>query len=188
MAEFDFILAPDDQARLIDFLLRSGAAMVPSIAYPSATHKTITDVESAQRLIHENELIGPFFVDWPDWKSFPYMYSEIVKEGFIKFFLKQRHGGPYMDFLPCWIEKDQNRQIITSGFVGYYSKYWIEELGAEIPAPKDLKRRYATTTAYLRSFCKKANARSRIYWIGESALALIDCGVRPAVDDLDLLR
>lgn len=187
MAEFDFILAPQDQLQFISFLLETGAVLVPYLAYPSPQYVTITDPVSAQALIQKGDMYGPIFVSWHEYTTFSYTYHEIEKEGAPRYFLRQREGGPYMDFSTCRMLEYEGADLITSGSVAYYRTYWVEEKGRELCVCDALKKRYEAVTAYLRSNCRRLVAgTNRAYWVGIATQVLLRQGTKAAVQGLEV--
>jgi hypothetical protein len=186
MAELNFIFSDHDQVLLIEKILESEAEIVPYLAYNQPKHNVITDVENFQQLLQCQNMYGPAFVTWKDTHRFPYAYDEVEKEGGKFYFLQQRYGGPYINLLPCHTIDDDGSDYITTGFVGYYTRYWIEGLTKEIPVSEELKRHYKEITAFIRKISKRIRAGSRIYWVGANALDQLNKGKAFSVGGLEL--
>ncbi len=68
-------------------------------------------------------------------------FSKIDKEEGVFYFLCQKKGGPYLDFLPYSQIEDKDGVNLISGFVAYYTEYWIDKETA-VPIPEFLKKKY----------------------------------------------
>jgi len=92
-----------------------------------------------------------------------------------------------MEFLTCRELVDEGRRIITSGDVSYYPKYWIGQLGEEIPVCAEIKEKYKAITKYIRGFSTKVRAGVRTYWVGEGALRKLRSGSETVIDEFPVL-
>ncbi len=181
------ILSRNEQIELVKYLLNCRAVIVPYIEYKKPKYIVIDDPCALQRIIDDKELCGPVFVSWQDYQRFPYEFHEVERNNGIRYFLKQRHGGPYINFSPCAMIRKRNKSILTSGSISYYNKYYIEELAQEIVVSDLLKGKYRSIVKYLRKITTCCKAGKRSYWVGKEALKFIEAGGLTSVDNLKIV-
>jgi hypothetical protein len=188
MAEFNFLLSISEQENLITYILESGAKFVPLLRYNEPAFDTLSSLTEIQDIIESDALVGPILIIWDQVYNYPFQFYRIEKEEGVFFCVKQRHGGPYIDFLPCRTKIREDKPYLISGAVGYYKKYWVDNLNQEIPVPEQLKDEYKSITRYLRSICSKAATErsKRIYWVGTEALNLLKKDATTNIDSLIL--
>lgn len=172
MAEFDFILNSEDQRRLVEFVVNCEVEFVPALGYSKPAYDILTSVDDIIDLTFSRKLRGPFFILSKDFSKYPLKMGSFEKEGKNIYFIYQRHGGPYLDFSPSFQRMYLDPPILTAGSIGYYPKYWIDDLRREVKTPNELKKLYLKITSFIKSICVKASTEKikRIYWIGINTL------------------
>ena len=185
MAEFPFILGAQDLSSVFNDLLNDGASVVPYLAYKSPLHQQVKTPAEAVRMVRDGLVYGPFLISWPDHKPHPYEFCEVKRPEGVRYFLKQKHGGPYMDLLAGKGEQ-KGEHFLTSGFVAYYTCYWINAVGRETPVSDRLKIKYKSVVAGIRGRSTQVRRDGRIYWIGDEATRLLRSGLATSVQGLAL--
>ena len=175
MAELEFILTATEQSKLVEFLFEDGAKLIPHMWYKEPKYKELSSVDEILNI--RATLSGPIFVVWDEVFQYPLEFSKIDKEEGVFYFLCQKKGGPYLDFLPCGIIEDDNGLDFINGFVAYYTEYWIDKEIA-VPIPEFLKKKYKQITKFIRSMGTKLVVREckRSYWVGREALEMLQSG------------
>ncbi len=190
MAQTDFVLGMRDQEDLVRFLFSAGATMVPSMDYASANYVELRSVEAALTAIGSGELTGPIFVLDRKFSQYPLVMDSVESAAAEqsrqeRYFLHQRHGGPYLDFYSCFTKPRSLQPVITSGFIGFYRTYFVGPKETEVPAPQALKDLYRRAASLVRSRCLKVTVPGeRTYWVGKEALTQIASGFATNVSGL----
>jgi hypothetical protein len=176
MAEFDFIMTDDEQCRIFDFVIKHGAKLIPSLWYTEPKYDIINDPDKLLQL--RRQMSGPIFIVWDDIFKYPLEFTRVTKKDGVFYFLNQKHGGPYLDYLPSRrLERDSGIQLI-SGFVAYYTKYIVSPLGSTVDIPQSLKKKYREICGQIQSLSTKCVTEKirRYYWVGKKASELIRNG------------
>ncbi|MEW6349325.1 MAG: hypothetical protein AB1646_09705 [Thermodesulfobacteriota bacterium] len=186
MAEFDFILGEHEQLLILDHLIKDGATIVPFLAYERPVWQEIKDSSEAARIIRDRLDYGPFFVSWADQNPYPYEFTAIPRPEGLRYFLGQKQGGPYMGFLASRVVQRDQEQLLTTGFIAYYARYWIDSIGGEIPVSEQLKLKYKMLVKSIKKIATRTHAGIRVYWIGEEAMQLFRSGYSSSIQGLSL--
>ena len=185
MAELDFILINNEQAKLIDYLLELKAMFIPSLDYERPEFLELINREEIEKTINSLDLNGPIFLLWENISRYPLEFDSITKEGKKIYYLMQRYGGPYIDFGPCKIFVEGKDKFITSGSIGHYAKYWIEELDDNIKVSEEIKSKYKEITKFIKTMTKRVKSKSgiRYYWVGREAIKMLqNSEIRDSLD------
>lgn len=186
MSELDFILGDNEQFALIEEIMADGAVFTPYFAYESPQYFNILDAKSVFRIAQNRKNLGPFFVSWKGEDLHPYEFEMVNRPEGVRYFLKQRHGGPYMDFVASKTIQNEGKATITSGFIAIYRDYWISQTGKAVPASQVLQNRYKKISNTIKRFSRKVHAGSRIYRVGNEAIQLFCLGYSTPVENIDL--
>jgi hypothetical protein len=186
MPEIDFILSPNEQRRLVKVLLDEDLVFVPSLRYTSARYAELRRAEEICDVANSLEMEGPFFLISPDFSEHRLEMVPLEWQGERRFFLRQRHGGPYMDLLPSRMRHHVTPPILTSGFCATYRTYWVGMPPAEVAAPPGVSNLMKFVAAWLRKSCRSLTARKtkRRYWVGPEALSCLRAGTTCSVQGL----
>ena len=189
MPEVDFILAPEEQKRLIEHLLGEGLLFVPDVRYSEPKYVTLDKIEYIREYEEPSKGARLFFVLSPTFSQHSLEMHAIASEENREpcFCVLQRHGGPYLDLLLSSL-KSRPAPLLVSGFSAYYSSYWIGAPGTEIPVPNELKALHKSILAWLRDHgrCVATARAGRRYWVGLAAEDMLLHGVRSNVESLRL--
>jgi hypothetical protein len=189
MAEIEFILSEKEQGIFLQYLESLKAIFVPEILYPRPEFQYLHDANEAVSIWREanaKEGSGPIFLLWDGISTYKLIFRNIVKYGEQKFYLSQKEGGPYINFGPCKYLAEE--KIITSGDIGYYSKYWIEELDDNITVSEEIKSKFNEISKFIKKMTKRIKSKSgkRSYWVGSEALKMLKNGSIANSRDLDI--
>ena len=189
MAEIEFVLTNAEQNRLLQYLESLETVFVPDIFYTEPKFQYLHDAYKAMSVWREGnakEGSGPIFLLWDEIGTYELQYDELTKNGEKKYFPSQKEGGPYIDYLPCKFLAEET--IITTGFIAYYPKYWIEELDDNITVPEEIKAKYKEISKFIRSISTRLAVKNfrRYYWVGNDALKLLQQGKITNSLDIDL--
>ena len=188
MPEVDFILAPDEQMGLIEYLLNRGLKFVPDIHYDEPAYATLDSMQEILRYAEPPTGTRLFFVLSPTFSPHPLGMRALPSAPQRPnqcFYVVQRRGGPYLDLLVS-VLRHVPAPLLVSGFSAFYPSYWIGSPEVEVPAPSELKALHKSVLAWLRDHGRcvvTANARRR-YWMGAAAEDAISHGVRCNVQNL----
>ncbi|MEW6536899.1 MAG: hypothetical protein AB1454_14910 [Candidatus Auribacterota bacterium] len=176
MAEFDFILSEEEQLTLIDFFFKTGARIVPDLMYIVPQVDVLNNTEEIVEIINNLKSCGPFCLTWDNYQTYPYAISRVDREEGTRYYLEQRYGGPYLKFFECRFLQRADKIRLTTGFIGHYPSYYIDDQFTEVSVPPELKERYKEITKFIRKMTKPAKGSTRKYWIGKEALKAVKSG------------
>ncbi len=189
MAEVDFILAPEEQAKLIECLLGQGLLFVPDARYSEPKYVTLEKIGDIREYAEGPMGVRLFFVLSPTFSQHSLEMRDVVSKDDHKrlFHVAQRRGGPYLDLLLSTL-RNHPAPLLVSGSSAYYRCYWIGATEVEIPAPTELKVLHKSLLAWLRDRgrCVVTTKAGRRYWVGSTAEDMLLHGVRSNVDGLRL--
>lgn len=179
MAEIDFILTENEQALLLGYLEYIEAVFVPDIDYWEPQYTCFVNAHEAVTMWREanaREGSGPILLLWRGISTYEHKFSSFNKNGKTKYFLLAKEGGPYISFGPCKCFAEE--RTVTSGSVGYYSKYWIEELDDHVTVSEEIKAKYTEISKFIKKMTTRIKTRSgkRSYWVGSEALEKLRSG------------
>ncbi len=188
MAEIDFIFGIQDQRSLITFLFESGAHIVANIRYTACEPIALKSYEDISESMSSDRFVGPLFVSWDNYPSFPYQFDRLGEGNESLFWLRQRAGGPYLNFSPCRHHVLENGTIsVTSGSIGYYPNYWIEDLGQDIKVHDGLKSHFRSVSKFIRNQSYRSKMINRTYWVGRHTCEQLGRSYTTTVQPLDIL-
>ena len=101
MAETDFILSPDEQLALMEFLLAQDVEFVPSLDYASKEFWVLGSSAELLALIRKRKLTGLVFLPKRDSRPYKFELRHVVKNDRDIYYISARLGTPCMDFSPC---------------------------------------------------------------------------------------
>ena len=101
MAETDFILMSEEQDELASFLLDQGIVFVPCMRYHTRGYKALKRLKDVSELYSSDDVIGPFLLLSDRLTTCPPELRLSQWRGRNWYTINSRHGGPYIDLLPC---------------------------------------------------------------------------------------
>jgi len=186
MAETDFILSEETQNALLAFLLENDLTFIPSLDYENPFYAVLNTVEDINGIINSNKLTGPIFLPKKKINGYDLIMGHIIKNGKDIYYIKQRRGSPCLDLLPSELKTNFNPPLITSGFISYYSSYFIDEAYTEIKVPDWIKIIYKEANKILGQRCKKVKTKSRWYWVDKELIPYLGSKYATNVPNLNL--
>jgi hypothetical protein len=179
MPEVGFFLARDDEIRLVRRMLDLGCTMAVDRQYPTPEYKTLKSLVEYLELRQKGERL--FFLLSSAYGRSPLAMDRIDEgpnEG--KYFIKQRDGGPTIDFFcPLPFEKD-GTTYIPSGMLGYYPTFWNTLTNRNEKTPAELKRLFSALSRELRDGAVRIDTGKRRYWVTPGVVHLRATGVKLA--------
>jgi hypothetical protein len=188
VAEIEFILGNDKQSELIDFLIEKDLIFIPGLHYTKPQYKILNSREEIISVIKSDILTGPIFLRRKVHDIYDFQFGHFTKNEKNIFYIEQRMGAPCLDFLPSVIRENFDPPLIISGFISYYSSYFIDDNYTEIKAPEWIKTIYKDVNKFLGKRCKKIKVKTikRWYLVDESLIPLIGKKYQTNVVNLDI--
>ena len=136
MPQLDFILSEKERIEVVQFLFKNDCRIIPGCHYSTSKYNIVTDMEGYLKYCKEEPLL---FLINDRYSFYPLELDFFENEKGKTYFIKQRHGGPTIDFFsPIIGEKENN--IIGPGFIGIYEYYYHNN--NKIAPNADLKNIY----------------------------------------------
>jgi len=189
MPEVDFILAPEEQMHLLEYLLSQGLLFVPDLRYTEPQYVILDQLEEIRKYTEGAVKERLFFVLSSTYTQHSLEMREVVSihDQTHFYYVAQRHGGPYLDLLLS-TKQEGLTPLLVSGFSAYYRSYWSGTSRMEIPAPNELKLLHKSILAWLGNHgrCVITGKVRRRYWVGRGAEDMLLRGVKSNVNGLHL--
>jgi hypothetical protein len=168
MPEMEFYASPEDEIRIVEFILGMGLRLVPHICWPTDRYDELTtmaEYENARELTRQFSAVG----EYPEVRLETYWLDARRGRGY---FIRQRNGGPTMDFLSPLINPAANAGVLVAGSISYYPTYWNAEADEMLTPPDSLKRKYRLVCAEIRRHGRavRVGKLGRRYWLCADAL------------------
>jgi hypothetical protein len=182
MAQVDFYLEVVDKIDIMSFVFAEGGYAIPAIHYKVPIYSEVRTIEDYLPLVDTSVLL--FIVHDAYFKE-PLAWETIDKEGGQYFYLRQRVGGPTIDFYsPGKIEKN-GVQFIGQGSMSYYSSYQSPGSNKDIAAPEEQKLLFKKISRRIKNGLAIKNSK-RTYWVGTKAMSNVVHGYKlmNVTDDL----
>lgn len=165
MTQVDFFLSEEERVEFIKFCFKHGCAAIPDQHYNVDKYIVATDITQYEQYCKKSPLL---FITSKRFSVYPLELDYFEDEGKKKYFIKQRHGGPSIDFFsPIIGELEDN--IVGPGYIGIYPFYY-HDTKKYVPN-KGLTDFYKLFTTYIKESCQKIKLTHRTFWVGKGTIA-----------------
>ena len=174
MPQLDFYLEEQDKIALMTFIFSEGGYIIPLINYTQPSFTTIRSIEDYLPFVNQSL---SFFIGHDSYFIYPLTWGSLEKQGTEYFYLRQRIGGPTLDFYsPGFINKT-GVHFIGQGNISYYPSFQNSEEGTNLQPPEELRLLYKKLCIRIKkSVAIKLDKRT--YWVGENAIVSLRNGVK----------
>ena len=165
MASINFFLSQQERKFFLELCFEHKCKIVPHMHYEDNAYYALKNIEEYCEYGERCPMIS---IVNDSYQLYPLEMDFFEKESKKKYFIKQRYGGPCVDFYsPIFVEKENNK--VGPGFMNIYSVY--HHYGQQfIPSPS-LSETYDILTAYIKRMCVGAKIGKKKYWIGRKTIA-----------------
>lgn len=177
--QLDVFLDTDDVSRLVGVLKEHSCYFVPDVdfSYPSIDEWKIENADEFL-MCREQKQTNLFFALSENFVRCPLEFRKIEKAGKTVYFIGQKAGGPTLDlFLPRPFTKE-GKDCVSSGFIGYHTKYWNTSTEQMETAPDALKSLYNDVSRTLRKSGEVRRGTKRTYIVGPHTSEAAKNGLR----------
>jgi hypothetical protein len=164
MPQLDFFLNGIERDNFIEFAFKNNFKLVPDNHFDSNNYQIINDVDTYLKLAKTTPLI---FLLNDKYSFFPLELDFFEKGGRNVYFIKQKCGGPVIDFYSPIAGEIENG-IVGPGFVGCYPFYYHNN--KKIVPHFELSNSYKQMTTFIRSIAKPVKLSQRTYWLGKETI------------------
>ena len=167
----NFFFSKADRADFVEYCLNIGYTIIPDLDYVDNSYSIITSVE------HYNEYMDEcprFFIVHNNYKKYPLEMDSFEKSGTLHYYIKQRYGGPAIDFSSAIIA-EKNKNKIGIGLISIYPTYY--HYNEKFIPDEKLKQAYKSLTSYIRKRAIRVKIGQRIYWVGRYSINQVKSGV-----------
>lgn len=166
MPQLDFILNYTDQKKLFDYAFSLGCYYVPLKDYSTNEYEVYNSTDYYQFMKMESQL----YILNDLYTTFPLVMDSIDKDNQDVYFIKQRNGGPTIDFYaPNLIEESE--ALIGRGAISHYPSYYNDN--RELIPSDALREMYGKLTKYIKKNSLRFKSGVRYYWIGMETIKAI---------------
>lgn len=164
MSQIDFFFCREDKMQLADLIFKSGAKMIIEGNYDSPNFTTVSTLYEYEEYTMDNILM---LIIHSETLKHPLEWATFKKEEKEKFFLRQKYGGPTIDFYsPGMVEKKDKK--IGPGFLASHFFYYH---GKDKFYPNEFyKNLFKTFSSHIKKNCKPAKLKNRTFWVGINAI------------------
>lgn len=165
MPQLDFYLCEKERVEVLDFAFKNGFRIIPSCDFLEKKYKVIDDINFYTEFGRETPLL--FLVN-SKFSEYPLEFDSFKSDdGITKYYLKQRRGGPTIDFFSPVIGEIEEK-VVGPGFIGIYPFYYHGE--KKFVPKRQLAEQYSTLVSYIKSITIKISFGKRIYWVGKDTV------------------
>lgn len=173
MPELGFILTQDEEMRVIRHALSMGTWFVPDIGHETAEPLRI---ETYAEYEHHRKMTRLFFIAHRSFSTTPLEMRETLRDEHRVYRIKQRNGGPVIDFLSSVEFHEDGKAKINPGFLAFHRTFWNANAQEnQVPKPS-LVTAYRELCAEVRKIAKREKVGLRTYWIGRGIRQRIGAG------------
>lgn len=158
--QIDFILSEKERKDVIQYALKNGCKIIPSCHYAIEKYRIIESID--QYLKHSQEVPLLFFIN-DKYSVYPLEMDFFQKDKEKTWFIKQRYGGPTIDFYSPVIG-EKTEKTIGPGFIGVYEYYYHGN--SKISPNTELINLFKAFMSYIKSISKPIALSNRTYWLG----------------------
>lgn len=165
MPQLDFLLSEKERFEFVKFAFKNECKIIPNLHYGSDKYKVVSDLDGYLKFCNESPLL--FLIN----SKYSYYPLELDffddNSGNRKFFIKQRYGGPTIDFFSPIIGEHEEK-IVGAGYIGIYPYYYHHE--NKITPNNNLKEMYSLFTKFIKKMSKEVKLTQRKYWVGNQTI------------------
>lgn len=160
MSQVDFFLSEKERIEFSKYCFRHDCNIIPDKHYNTDKYIAATNMEEYERYCKKSPLL---FITSKKFTVYPLELDHFEDGGKEKHFIKQRHGGPTIDFFsPIIGELEDN--IVGPGYIGIYPFYYRDN--KKYVPDKSLIDFYKLFTTYIKESCQKIKLTQRTFWVG----------------------
>jgi hypothetical protein len=164
MTQVDFFLSESERNNFIEHCIKEGCMIIPDQHYDTDKYLVATTMHQYQQYCKKNPLL---FIISKKYSTYPLELDYFEDEGKKKYFIKQRHGGPTIDFFsPVVGEIEDN--IVGPGYLGIYPFYYHNN--QKFVPNKSLIDFYKLFSDYIKKSCQKIKLTQRTFWVGKHTI------------------
>jgi len=175
MPELSLYLDGRDEVEFVCFVLSQGNWFVPNLRYKTPQFRVINDLRTFQQLKSETTY---FFIQGESFLRSPLQFSTIQKPDEIFYSIRQRYGGPTIDFFCCGEFQKSGEVYIGTASLSHYPTYRNTITGEDEKPPESLRQIYALFVKHLKRNSFRIKPGIRVYWIGKHARELLRQGAK----------
>ena len=170
MPQTDFFICNQERAEFAAFAFDKKCKIIPDVHYDNARYCITSDINEYLKYCSDAPLL---FLTNGLYSFYPLEFSSFEKDNVKKFYIKQRCGGPTIDFYTPIMGEIKNG-IIGPGFIGIYPHYFHSDV-LFVPNA-ELKIMYNILGDFIKNKSKRVKLGSRTYWIGNKTIELVKKG------------
>ncbi len=160
MSQVDFFLSEKERAGFIEHCFRHGCSIIPEQHYNTDKYIIVSNMEQYKKYCKKSPLL---FITSKKFSVYPLELDHFEDGDQKKYFIKQRHGGPTIDFFSPVIGEFEDN-IIGPGYIGIFPYYYrVDKKYVPENGFIDL---YKSFTTYIKESCQKIVLSKRTFWVG----------------------
>ncbi|HEV8283658.1 MAG TPA: hypothetical protein VGQ09_05070 [Chitinophagaceae bacterium] len=164
MPELDFILNEEERILVVEFAFENGCKLIPGRHYSEKKYEMCTNMEDYSRFCQNEPLL---FIINKKYSIYPLEFDFFENENGKKYFIKQRCGGPTIDFYsPILGEKKDN--IVGTGLLGIYTHYYHD--GKKFVPNSELSNIYKELSSFIKRMSRKIELSERTFRVGKKTI------------------
>jgi hypothetical protein len=164
MIQLDFFLSESERVDLIKYCFKYDCKIIPDSHYDSQNYIVAGDISEYEKFCKRSNLL---FITSSRFSNHPLELDYFDKEGKKKFFVKQRYGGPTLDFF-CPVVGEIESNTVGPGFIGMYPYYYHGN--KKFVPNKNLTDFFKNLTSHLKDSSKRIRLSQRTFWIGNRTI------------------
>ncbi|RKR84186.1 hypothetical protein BDD43_4413 [Mucilaginibacter gracilis] len=176
MAEMNFFFNLKEREGFINYCFDNDCVIIPDSNYEDNSYYLIKNINQYHGYM--KECVG-FFIVSDKYKQFPLEMRSFEKDGKLNYYIRQRYGGPSVDFYtPIFAEMESNK--IGPGLISIYPFYY--HYNEKIIPGNELKQTYNLLISYIRKKSTKVKIGKKNYWIGINTIEQVKAGILEFVE------
>jgi len=164
MSQLDFILCIEEREEVMQYVLKNGCQIIPNHQYKNPEYIIASDLEGYLQNCKKEPLL---FLTNKKYSMYPLELDFINDNSEKRYFIKQRYGGPTIDFFSPVLAEIEDA-IIGPGYIGFYPFYYHGK--NKFFPDKNLLIFFKSFSVFIRKISRKVILKNRTYWIGKSTI------------------
>ena len=171
MPQMNFLFNIKERQDFLEYCFENKCIIIPDLNYEDNSYYIVKNINQYEK--YAKDCVSLFILN-EEYKQFPLEMRSFEKDDKLNFYIRQRYGGPSIDFYtPTFAETESKK--IGPGLISIYPFYY--HYGEKIIPRDELKKNYKLLTSYIQKKSIKVKIAKKNYWIGIDTIEKVKKGI-----------